>query len=253
MIPVLSVLLVVALSLIVTRVASVALVHTGLSREAARFQARSAFSGVGFTTSEAESVVGHPVRRRIIMWLMLIGNAGIITAIAALALSFIGMEGAGGLWTFAVLAGGIVLLLLLASSSLVERRTAQWISWALNRYTDLEARDFARLLHLRDDYGVSELRVTADDWIAGKTLAETGIAREGLIVLGIECPGDRFIGAPEPDTEVRDGDLLVLYGRTPRIRELDLRASDRAGDERHDEAVAEQERVARDERQKADR
>ena len=37
-------------------------VATGTSSELARFQARSAFTGVGFTTSEAESVVLHPVR-----------------------------------------------------------------------------------------------------------------------------------------------------------------------------------------------
>jgi hypothetical protein len=43
---VVSLLLIIALSLLITRIASVAFVHTGLSREVARFQARSAFSGV---------------------------------------------------------------------------------------------------------------------------------------------------------------------------------------------------------------
>ena len=46
MLPIVSILVIVGLSLLVTRVASVALVHTGLGREAARFQARSAFTGV---------------------------------------------------------------------------------------------------------------------------------------------------------------------------------------------------------------
>ena len=64
---VVSLLLIIALSLLITRIASVAFVHTGLSREVARFQARYAFSGVGFSTSEAESIVGHPVRRRIVL------------------------------------------------------------------------------------------------------------------------------------------------------------------------------------------
>ncbi len=81
---ILTLLIVLALSLVVTRVATVALTATGLSREAARFQARSAFSGAGFTTKESESVVRHPVRRRIIMWLMLAGNAGIAAAMATL-------------------------------------------------------------------------------------------------------------------------------------------------------------------------
>lgn len=54
---------VLALSLTITRVATLVLAMTGLSWEAARFQARSAFTGTGFTTSEAESIVSHPVRR----------------------------------------------------------------------------------------------------------------------------------------------------------------------------------------------
>ena len=77
MLAIASLLVVVLISLIVTRVATVALVSTGLSREMARFQARSAFTGTGFTTQEAESVVNHPVRRRIVMALMLAGNAGL--------------------------------------------------------------------------------------------------------------------------------------------------------------------------------
>lgn len=75
-----TVLVVLLVSLLITRVATVALTLTGLSREVARFQARSALSGTGFTTSEAEAVVNDPVRRRIVMALMLVGSAGIVTA-----------------------------------------------------------------------------------------------------------------------------------------------------------------------------
>ena len=76
MLAIISLLLIVALSLIVTRTAAVALTYTGLSQQAASFQARSAFTGVGYTTSEAESLVNHPVRRQVVMLLMLLGNAG---------------------------------------------------------------------------------------------------------------------------------------------------------------------------------
>lgn len=75
----LSVLATVTLSLLITRIASEAMVFTGLSAQAAQFQARSAFTGAGFTTQESEQATNHPVRRRIIMWLMLLGNAGIVT------------------------------------------------------------------------------------------------------------------------------------------------------------------------------
>jgi hypothetical protein len=79
-------LVILALSLVVTRVASIALMQTGLSRDLARFQARSAFSGAGFTTNEAERVVSHPARRKVIGLLILLGNAGLVSAVATLLL-----------------------------------------------------------------------------------------------------------------------------------------------------------------------
>jgi Trk-type K+ transport system membrane component len=81
-----SLLVVITLSILVTRVATVALTHNGLSKEVSRFQARSAFSGVGYTTREAEQLVNHPVRHRLLLLLMLMGNAGIVTAASRLIL-----------------------------------------------------------------------------------------------------------------------------------------------------------------------
>lgn len=75
---------VLGLSLLVTRVATTALSMTGLSHPVAKFQARSAFTGTGFTTSEAENVVNHPVRRQIIMILMIMRSAGLVTIIISL-------------------------------------------------------------------------------------------------------------------------------------------------------------------------
>jgi Trk-type K+ transport system membrane component len=73
MIAVFSFLIILTLSLIVTRIAALALSITGLSSTTAQFQARSAFTGVGFTTLESEAILNHPIRRRIIMTLMLAG------------------------------------------------------------------------------------------------------------------------------------------------------------------------------------
>ncbi|MDF2957610.1 MAG: PhoU and TrkA_C domain-containing protein [Candidatus Alkanophagales archaeon MCA70_species_1] len=59
-------LLVVIVLSVVVRIGAIALELTGLSRDVAAFQAQSAFSGVGFTTSESEFIASHPVRRRIV-------------------------------------------------------------------------------------------------------------------------------------------------------------------------------------------
>jgi hypothetical protein len=259
MIPIASLILVLSISLLLTRIATVALVHTGMGREAARFQARSAFTGVGFTTSEAESIAAHPVRRRIVMWLMLVGNVGLVTAVASLMLSVFGMSGMGpddgSRWPveLLLLVGGVLLLLLVASSAWVDRHLSRIISWALRRFTEIDARDYASLLHLRDDYGIAELCVQAEDWIVGKTLREARLASEGLLVLGVSCPGGSFIGAPAASTQMRAGDSLIVYGRRSCVSELDERVPGDRGDRSHQDAVRAQRRISEEEHSRAGR
>ena len=68
--PLFALLAIIFISLLVVRIGTNALVMTGMSLPASQFQASSAFFGVGFTTSEAEMVVGHAVRRKIILHLI---------------------------------------------------------------------------------------------------------------------------------------------------------------------------------------
>ncbi len=79
------------------------------------------------------------------------------------------------------------------------------------------------------------------------------IAKEGILILGIECPGNRFIGAPPADTEIHAGDRLILYGWTPRVAELDRRAEGVDGDAAHQQAVLAHGQVAAEERSRAGR
>jgi hypothetical protein len=254
MVPILSLLLILGTSLIVTRVASVALEHTGLSRDAARFQARSAFTGVGFTTTEAEDVVGHPVRRSIVMTLMLVGNVGIVSAMAAVMLSALDLQTQQGVGILLLLlVGGVLTIVAFGSSRWVDRLMCQAIRWAIRRWTRLDAQDYTRLLHLRGEYGVSRFRIDESSWIAGKTLAATRLTEEGLLVLGIECPGGNFIGAPPADVEMCVGDEVVIYGPSERVAELDSRRADEEGEEAHASAATERIELMRGERRAARR
>ncbi len=232
-------LVVVLVSLVITRVATVALTLTGLSGESARFQARSALSGVGFTTSEAESVVNHPVRRRVVMVLMLLGGAGTVTVIGALFLSFANADASQRTARLAMLLGGLLAVWLLARSAWVDRRLSTVIARALRRWTDLDARDYAALLHLSGPYTVMEMAVNAGDWVAGRPLENLALRDEGVIVLGISRPDGTYLGAPRFDTEIRANDTLVVYGRSPRLCELDRRPAGPLGDERHAAGVDE--------------
>jgi hypothetical protein len=183
------------LSLVITRLATVALVLTGLSQEAARFQARSAFTGTGFTTAESETVVDHPVRRRIIMGLMLLRSAGIVSILLSLILSFAGTEDITRLYRLLYLVGGVLLLWLLSMSKVADGLMNRPIKWALRRWTDLEIRDYAGLLHLSGDYVVREMKVKENGWLANKSLSECKLRDEGVTIVGIYRSSGRYVGA----------------------------------------------------------
>jgi hypothetical protein len=232
-----TVLVVILVSLLITRVATVALTLTGLSREVARFQARSALSGTGFTTSEAEAVVGHPVRRRIVMALMVIGSAGLVTVIASLMLSFTGAGHQQALHRVLLLIAGLIVVLLLARSRWVDRRLSWLIARVLQRWTTLDARDYAALLHLAERYAVGEIAVREDDWLAGRRLEELELREEGVVLLGLTLADGTWVGAPTSDTRIHAGDQVVAYGPGAQLAELDRRPAGADGDREHDEAV----------------
>ncbi|HEV2075603.1 MAG TPA: TrkA C-terminal domain-containing protein [Thermoleophilaceae bacterium] len=246
MLALVSVFVAVILSLLITRVATVALTLTGLSRESARFQARSALSGAGFTTNESEAVVNHPVRRRIVMFLMLVGSAGIVTVIGTVVLSFANAAPGERASRLAVLLGGLLLLWLVARSGKVDRYLSGVIGRLLGRWTDLDVRDYAELLHLAQEYSVMEVGVQPGDWVAGRSLDELRLRDEGVVLLGISRADGEYVGVPQFDTRIRTGDTLLMYGRSPRLAELDCRPAGPEGDAAHESAVVEEQSLIRE-------
>lgn len=232
-------LVVVALvSLLITRVATIALTVTGMARPAARFQARSALTGVGFTTSESESVANHPVRRRIIMALMLVGNLGLTTAVAGLLAGFLGADNTRqALLRTGLLVGGLALVYALSMSQTVDRHLSRLAGRALLRFTDLDVRDYAALLRVSGEYQVQEMMARAEGWLAGRKLGDLRLRDEGVVVLGIARADGTYLGVPGKDTEVHPGDTLILYGRARSFEDLTRRSGGRAGDEAHARAV----------------
>lgn len=253
MIAIATLLLVVTISLLVTRVATVILTASGMSRQAAQFQARSAFTGAGFTTSESERVVDHPLRRRVIMTLMLLGNAGIVAAASTTILGFrsggIGHQG----WRVLELAVGLFALVYVSRSSWVDRRLTRLIKRLIERYTDLHTRDLAGLLDLSGEYAVNELAVSDSDWIVGRPLHELALREEGAVVLGVTRASGHYLGAPTGHTVLAAGDILIVYGRGELLHELDDRPLGPDGDLAHAAAIARQQRIEQEQSETAER
>lgn len=218
--------IIISLNLLVIRIATAALVLTGMSREMARFQARSAFCTVGFTTSEAESVVSHPVRRRIIMILMLAGNVGFTSTIVTASFSFHGEGTFGMAGRVLILAGMVTGFWALSMSRWVDNLMFRVTSWMLSKFTTLEAHDYTTLLGFGEGYCVMEIPVDPEDWLVGKNLGTLHLTDAGVVVLGIRRKTGEFVGSPGAGVYVRNGDTLVVYGTRPDIAALDAARSD---------------------------
>ena len=201
MLAVATVVFVALISLVITRVATIAFVLTGMSHEAARFQARSALTGTGFTTGESETVVSHPVRRRIVMVLMLVGGAGIVTTFATLMIGFADATRGEAFTRLAVLLAAISALLIISRTTWFNRALTPVLARLVDRYTDLEAKDYAGLLHLGSGWTVGQVAISEGRWLAGARLSDLDLRAEGVAVLGVERrDGDRprGLGTPTP-------------------------------------------------------
>ncbi len=248
MVEVIALLIVAGVTLLIGRLGTIALTATGLPRPIAKFQARSALSGAGYTTNESESIVGHPARRKIVMSLMTLGGLGSAAIIATLIISFADVSSfGGGFRKGLLLVIGLFVFWMVLRIPTLDRILSQWFAGLIKRATDVDVRNYGNMLRLSGDYGISELLIEPGDWLADKTLAELDLSHEGLLVLGI-VRGDNYFGAPKGTYVARPDDTLLVYGPVNRLAELDEREQGAMGDMAHRNAVAAQRDIERRER-----
>ena len=221
--PLLALLSIVFVSLLIVRVGTNALVLTGMSLSAARFQAASAFFGVGFTTAEAEMVVGHRVRRRIILHLIIAGNIGLTSALATLIVTFVSKSDEGASALFAIL--GIVLLsilvlYILASTGFIRRPMDALMKYSLERAGVVRALDYELLLNVEHGYCVSDFKIAAGHQFEGKPLHESRPNDHGIVILGVTKADGSFVGTPNKCEVLRPGDTLMVYGSEEAVDKM---------------------------------
>lgn len=213
--------IIISLSALITKVATIMLEHTGLSTESAKFQARSAYTGAGYSTDESENIVNHPVRRKIIYYLMLIGNAGIVTTMSSLILTFVLPDNwTSRLYGFLIVIVGVSLLFLMIRSKWLDQWLSKIIHKALNKYTDLDVQDYASVLRISGKYQITEYRIDAENSMLNTTLQDLDLRRYGLQVLGIERENGDYIGVPNGNTLFKEGDMVTFYGKEETFKHL---------------------------------
>ena len=188
------------------------------------------------------------------MWLMFLGNAGFITVISSLVLTFVSTSSPGdGLSRLFYLLIGIGVLWLLASNRAFNRILTRLVRKALRRWTDLDLQDYARLLHFKDKYQVTKIEVNEDSWLANKKLKELQLTNEGIAVLGIERRDRIYLGAPYGNTYIYPQDTLIVYGRKTALVELDVRTEGIEAEQAHQKAVLIQRKIQQQQNKYNDR
>lgn len=218
----LALLIIVVVSLLIVRIGTNALMLTGIPLHVAKFQAASAFFGVGFTTSETEMVVGHEVRRKIMFHLIIAGNIGLTSALATLIITFVKTTGDGPhiFSMLGMIAGGVVLLYFLSHTSFVKKPLDSLMRYSLERAGVVRALDYELLLNVEDGFCISDLKIEKGHPLEGKALMESRPSDHGIVVLGIHRVEGEYIGAPGKDDVIQVSDTIMVYGSEESVDKM---------------------------------
>lgn len=216
---VIALLVILLISLLAVRVGSTALMMTGLSWDTASFQSYSAFFGVGFTTREAEMVVNHPLRRRIIRDLIMAGNIGITSALATMVATLVQTENhLNPLVIVGALVAGIVGIFYLFRLTWMQRMIDFLIRRSLEKIGLVRVLDYEMLLRIQSGYCVSEIEIMPETPVANQTLRESRPWDDGVIILAIKRHGHTIPGLPKPSETLLPGDVVTVYGEEHHVK-----------------------------------
>jgi hypothetical protein len=208
-------------SLLVIRISATALMMTGLSWDIASFQSYSSFFGVGFTTKEAEMVVNHPVRRRIIRNLIIAGNLGVTSGLATLIASVVQDEKqVNPLVIVGSLVTSVIVIMLLFRIGWINKVIDYVIRRTLEGAGLVRALDYELLLRIQSGFCVSEIEILPETCLAGSMLKVTRPAEWGVLIMAIAREGKVMEGLPGPRTIVQAGDVVTAYGRENDLKKL---------------------------------
>lgn len=215
----LPVLITIFVSFLVVRAAAIALMMTGLERKRAIFQALSSFTGTGFTTKEAELVINHPVRRKIVSWLMILGHAGFVTVIVAATTSLVTSKGYTLPIDFILLFAGIFIIYKVVSHKSFVKRFEQYIENKLIKTEAFEEGTVEDLLHLFEGYGLVRAIIKEDSPVVDTSVSDCKSCAEKIVVLGIEREREWF-PIPKSDETLKQGDRVVVYGKLSELKNI---------------------------------
>jgi len=213
----LTIVILLALSVSIVRIAAVAMRLTGLPENIARFQCVSALTGTGFTTHEAEMIANYPVRRRIVIALMVLGNLGLVSIASTFIVAFVrtGPDAQHVAVQAVIMLLAVGVTFLVSTNKTLDRGMCGLIGHVLLRATSLGQTGYHRILQLGEDLSIAEHEYFG---AAARPLSDLDL--HGQTLLAIRPAGSLKTKAIETGMMVHTGDTLVLSGSEAAHRAL---------------------------------
>jgi hypothetical protein len=183
---------------------------TGLKTEVSRFQVISMMTGTGFTTGESELILGHPIRRKLAIFLILFGAFSLAVIISSIS-SFLAEDLRMKEILYGVL--GVILVFIVLKLTWIQARLSTLFTRKMKQNVelgDLSIRDV--FLTGQDDY-LLNLHIYPESSLASNTLDQVIKEPEQIefVVLFIKR-GELKVRKNIYQTKIHEGDQLLLFG-----------------------------------------
>ena len=183
---------------------------TGLKLEISRFQVISMMTGTGFTTGESELVLGHPIRRRLAIFLILFGAFSFAVIISSVS-NFLSDD----LRTKEILyaAGGVMLVFALLKLACIRKVLSTLFTQKMKQNVELDDLPMREVfLTEKEDY-LLNLHIYEESSLTYKTLNQVIKEHDQLefVVVFIKR-GELKIKKNIYHTKIHEGDQILLFG-----------------------------------------
>ncbi|MFC7373270.1 TrkA C-terminal domain-containing protein [Fictibacillus iocasae] len=189
---------------------------TGLEKEVSRFQVISMLTGTGFTTGESELILGHPVRRRLSMFLILFGAFSLAVIISSisniLADEFRSLE-------LAFIAAGLFIIILFLLIPAVKKKLERLLNQTMEEKFDLIDLPIRDVLLKEDNDHLTEVYIHDGSPYIGKSICDVEEEGDHLSILFV-TRGDLIIKKKKEASKLQEGDKLLIFGDRKTIEDL---------------------------------
>jgi len=202
-----------AIVLLVIEIAVVLMRSTGLKYDIARFQVISLLTSTGFTTKESELILGHPVRRRLGMFLILFGVFSLAVIISSISSILVPEFRISNIVYIPIILAVILVLLKLPS---MQPLLTNKFNLPFEQKFEIDELPINDVLLLCDEDIFIEIPIGPNSSLVGQTLDKLWEDDADINILLIER-GSETVRKNKSRTTLESGDILYVYGGKDEI------------------------------------